>query len=1148
MNITMLAKSGAFINLIDLLMMTGLFFAFILAAFSGRILSTPIRNFVIMMMVVYGLLKPTSDVMIVDERTGQNYNVSNVPLGVALFGYFQSSLSRDLVNFFEKSLNGGEFYASYAKYGFGFGPFSTKAIVEFMTSPAISNINPSKYERLMTNLSRFSQECFGYSVAQSDNDKALAAIKAMPVSNDAFKIFLGQDPNYQYINSGLTMNYLNSNGSSQSLNCQEAGSRIYNDVQDFINGPELDQNFVKQVQGMLSANPATLDSDLQTALQLHYNSMSQLENLKMNILFSSMAYDFVKLGASGLSNNADVSNYAVNSILGSAKMNAIQQAVENFGKGAVAVALAPKMLNFTKMMYYLLVFVLLTLALTPLARSIGKVMLVFFVFLTILEPLYVILNYLLNTMAYYQAQSSGTCNNSPAGILGCLDINSLFYTNVLNFSILGLVGLAYMLASAIVTGSGAVISAIGEKFGSGAITYQGADNNVGSLSNFLNDPLRAAAAERTSASSFILDGGAGFQSSLASIMALTAARKGVEAGQYATNWDYINRTTPNQTWTDKFGTVFNGAVVDGKSGLLDFTSTGETRLSQLIASFGSLNDARAKNLAADLQMFKDLMGRDVKATIANTGNGYVIQFKSNQAGVSGEESVVVDKDGNIVKGVITTGKGTQIMFDKGKVMINGQDLLSYKDSIQKKFEETRMKTLGYSIAERFGWKVDDKLAKIIGETASNSRTFEDFASNLMAKIGKVLDAFTKASGGGTSEKGTQYQAAGNKQDAGIGTGVAVGLRAAYQLLKSMKDKLTKGVAKAGSEAEKKEFEKELAQVNAALNILTAYTDSGYRSEKTSEHHDTTEQKHTNSKETDTINQAGNLLKVASMFLHSVQNVHEQSSTLEKQFQEAKEEAYQKTYRQSDIALSSQDFAQQYASDVKLEALERFQAALSSGDKKAIISSLVELGTDPNSRVSMTVDQFSGGQNAIKQEQEKLNTEVGKNVGDVDRKVPVPGEIENNPEAKEELEKAKKLRKPDVKVNEKPPKSLTEKPTNPEKEDAKVSKPQQPSQNPSPQSPQQNPQQSYQQPVDSNKLRDRLNTEDRPIQGQHSAKETLKHAANPSSHGPMNNPFTPIDQRGLKKGGVPEAPNKVNVGGSGNKNVTGDQRFNQGQGG
>jgi hypothetical protein len=176
MNITMLSKSPGFINLIDLLMMTGLFFAFILAAFSGRLFSTPIRNFVIMMIVVYGLLKPTINVMVIDERTGYNYNVSNVPLGVALFGYFQSSLSRDLVNFFERTLNNGNYYASYAKYGFGFGPFSTKAIVEYMNSPAIANGNP-EYGRLMTNLSRFSQECFGYSAAQGNNFVALMAIK-----------------------------------------------------------------------------------------------------------------------------------------------------------------------------------------------------------------------------------------------------------------------------------------------------------------------------------------------------------------------------------------------------------------------------------------------------------------------------------------------------------------------------------------------------------------------------------------------------------------------------------------------------------------------------------------------------------------------------------------------------------------------------------------------------------------------------------------------------------------------------------------------------------------------------------------------------------------------------------------------------------
>jgi hypothetical protein len=236
----------------------------------------------------------------------------------------------------------------------------------------------------------------------------------------------------------------------------------------------------------------------------------------------------------------------------------------------------------------------------------------------------------------------------------------------------------------------------------------------------------------------------------------------------------------------------------------------------------------------------------------------------------------------------------------------------------------------------------------------------------------------------------------------------------------MRNLLSKNAAKAGSGAEKKELQKELAEVDAALKIFTAYNKEGYRSENTSESYNKVEQKHTTSKETDTVEQAGNLLRLASMFLHSVQNVHEQSSTLSKAFEEAKEEAYQKTYRQSDIALSSQDFTQQYASDIKLEALERFQSALSSGDKRAIVSSLVELGTDPNSRVSMTVDQFGGGQKDIKEKQDDLITRVEKNTEKTDRKVPAPGEIENNPEAKKELKKAKKLKKPNVKVHAKPP--------------------------------------------------------------------------------------------------------------------------------
>jgi hypothetical protein len=64
----------------------------------------------------------------------------------------------------------------------------------------------------------------------------------------------------------------------------------------------------------------------------------------------------------------------------------------------------------------------------------------------------------------------------------------------------------------------------------------------------------------------------------------------------------------------------------------------------------------------------------------------------------------------------------------------------------------------------------------------------------------------------------------------------------------------------------------------------------------------------------------------------------------------------------------------------------------------------------------------------------------------------------------------------------------------------------------------------------------------PIQGQPTAKEVFNQAIkNPSSHGPMNNPFTPVDQLVSKKKGVPEAPNKVNSGS--NKNAPSSSKVN-----
>jgi hypothetical protein len=994
MNITMLARSGAFINLIDLLMMTGLFFAFILAAFSGRLFSTPIRNFVIMMIVVYGLLKPTSDIMIIDQRTGYNYNVSNVPLGVALFGYFQSSLSSDLVNFFENTLNNGNYYASYAKYGFGFGPFSTKAIVEYMNSPAIGNGNP-EYGRLITNLSKFSQECFGYSAAQGNNNMALMAIKAMPVSNDAFKIFLGQDQSYPYINPGLTMDYLNSNGSYQSFNCQDAGSRIYNDVQNFVRSSQVDQNFVNNVQGMLSANPTSLATNLQTALQYHFNSLSQLDNLKMNILFSSMSYDFVKLGATGLSNSADVSNYAVNSILGSAKMSAIQQAVENFGQGAVAVALAPKMLNFTKMMYYLLFFVLLTLALTPLARAIGKVTLVFFVFLTILEPLYVLLNYLLNTMAYYQAASSGTCNNSPAGILSCLDINSLFYTNVLNFSILGLIGLAYMLASAMVTGSGAVIGAIGEKFGSGAITYQGANNNVGSLSNFVNDPVKMLAAQNTSTSSFISGGGASFQSGLANYLSTQMGMRATELGASFATYDSTRGTVTKDGYTNIDGVKYSNVRVNS-SGLVSDFKTAEGTLGQLIKGLTNSGDVSLAKLASSLRLLADNMGGGVSATVTKGKDGYTIEFDMGQAGTSGKQSIILDKNGNFTQGSIKTDKGL-LMVEGGTVKINGEDVMTKLQKYQQDYENAKYYKIGSAFAKQLKLGLNHQEAVVLGKAISNSNSTQDLMKTLQeisqtratevatAVQQAVKDFYTKEH---IDKYGYKLEGGIKLNLSGIGLGgLTLSKEEAEAIRKGTTEETARILSNKFTQMNQEKYAEQFATIAAAMKMSQLLS----RKEKSD------------------------------------------SEELQKAFSQSKQVSNEQTFGEKEAAAFAQEMAQRLGIDINPEGLQLLTDAVKSGDQGKIISAFAQIASNPKYRSGQTTDELVENQNNIKNLTSGVVEKVEGKTSNVENEAKKAEKEALDPRYQKEVEKAENNRPVHVNIP-KPPE---------EPEKPKIPKPQKP---------------------------------------------------------------------------------------------------------
>jgi len=677
---------------------------------------------------------------------------------------------------------------------------------------------------------------------------------------------------------------------------------------------------------MLSANPTSLATDLQTALQYHFNSLSQLDNLKMNILFSSMSYDFVKLGASGLSGNADVSNYAVNSILGSAKMSAIQQAIENFGQGAVAVALAPKMLNFTKMMYYLLFFVLLTLALTPLARAIGKVTLVFFVFLTILEPLYVLLNYLLNTMAYYQAASSGTCNNSPAGILSCLDINSLFYTNVLNFSILGLIGLAYMLASAMVTGSGAVIGAIGDKFGSGAITYQGANNNIGSLSNFMNDPMKMLAAQNTSTSSFISDGGAGFQSSLANLMSTQMGMRATELGASLATYDSTRGTVTKDGYTNIDGVKYSNVAVD-RNGHVSGFKTAEGTFDQLIKGLMNSGDASLAKLAGSLQLLADNMGGGVSATITKGKNGYTIEFDMGQAGTSGKQSILLDKDGNFVQGSIKTDKGL-LMVEGGRVKINGEDVMTKLQKYQQDYENAKYYRVGSAFAKQLKLDLNHQEAVVLGKAISNSNSIQDLmktlqeisqtrATEVATAVQQAVKDFYKKEH--IDKEGYKLEGGIKLNLSGIGLGgLTLSKEEADAIVKGTTEETARILSNKFTQMNQEKYAEQFATIAAAMKMSQLLS----RKEKSD------------------------------------------SEEFQKAFSQSKQVSNEQTFGEKEAATFAQEWAQRLGIDINAKGLQLVTDAVKSGDQGKIISAFAQIASNPKYRSGQTTDELVENQNNI----------------------------------------------------------------------------------------------------------------------------------------------------------------------------------------
>jgi len=497
-----------------------------------------------------------------------------------------------------------------------------------------------------------------------------------------------------------------------------------------------------------------------------------------------------------------------------------------------------------------------------------------------------------------------------------------------------------VLASAMVTGSGAVIGAIGDKFGTGAITYQGANNNIGSLSNFMNDPVKMLAAQNTSTSSFISDGGAGFQSSLASYMATSAAMNATGLGARLATYDSTRGTITGDGYTSIDGVKYSNVSFNNRGQISGF-KTAEGTLGQLVRGFMNSGDASLARLAGSLQFLMNHMGKNgagVSATVTKGANGYTIEFDMGQAGTSGKQSIILDKNGNFVQGSIDTGKG-KIMIGNEYVKIGGQDLMSDLQKLQKSYEENKLYEVGKAFAKKLGWEINKEDAIRIGRAVSNARTAQDLARVVYEEARqRVMDAIQAIR---NSEKNTTAYDHTSSRSFGGNVGVSFG---------------TGGIQIGGIHFTAEEIyairngtSREISNI-AEQKITQAITD----------------------KEAKVIEQALSLSQSSQTISEKTKT---DSDTLTKAFSEAKQVSERMAFSETESAIFAQELARKYGVELTPEALQELISAVKSGDKEKIMAVLGGISSKPEWRVGEDAENLAQRKEQTEQSIENLQEKV-----------------------------------------------------------------------------------------------------------------------------------------------------------------------------
>jgi hypothetical protein len=822
-SIALIFGNSSMTTLLNLLMLFSLFFAFIQGGWSGKFFSIPVRTFVIILVIFYGFLYPKATVRITDLRTGQIYTVNNVPFGIGLLAMFQTQLSKGITAMLDDSLNTG--YNKYTQTGFGFGPFSSIALDSFFNKNGLDS-------RITGNLMRFGVDCFVPSLG-ANNSNAYSFMNTFRTSKDGWKEILQG----AYLNGGLTTNYVDSSGVNISDNCKNIGVRIYNDIVNYVNNSVTVNSFYNFFASQLNISTSVVSGNLPQALVDYYNdSAANYEAVSKQSLLRAIFTDFYTNSISG-SSLGNATNTAILTGLGAIYESSLKQSVQNITQGAFAYTVLPTYLSFIRIVIYFFSIFFIVLALTPLARSVGKVLLVGFVYLTLLEPMYVITNYLVNTVALSKIQGAanslggGSCLTLSA-LPSCFDANLYIYSSLLNWSVTGITGLAYLLAIAIVSGSGAALAKLSDSLGSttrsleGARTSRATAEETASLSNSNFGSSIFDKAMMASAGPSLIGN---YQSTVKSIFDSMSHMQGTDLKSKMMSFQNAGQTSIYEGY-DPSGNVLFKAHTDssGNVVLRMGDSANVVKLSQ--GSFESLKRAvgNDKDFTTILSaLYNSSVGSNSQITnldITKGTNGYIVKSEMFANGQkfsldglvenNGKTSFMLRDNANNVALKISGNARDPNSFridTTAFAVYQAGEGTSYNKGVSKSKTAISENTLSrifdflYQEAQKKGISVMDYVNSAEAVKGIWKRIFASGDSK------DVTKSTASERGGGTTKQNYSDESAGVKVEAGVGVqGIKAGASVELQ-------------AKAGEKLTTEEFNK---YVNAIKSALSSYSKEG----------------------------------------------------------------------------------------------------------------------------------------------------------------------------------------------------------------------------------------------------------------------------------------------------------------------------------